>query len=112
MPDLIFHFLVLPCSSSAQRKTKGSLDSGSSLALSKGFSKWVYRLTLARWYYNYAWGWIIGYFLSTLTIYYLIPGLAGAFLVSSIPRRVQHPARRRGLGVGKDFGETVQDPAD
>jgi len=47
--------------------------------LSKGFSKWVYRLTLARWYYNYAWGWVIGYFLSTftmiVTIYYLIPGL-------------------------------------
>jgi len=39
----------------------------------------VYRLTLARWYYNYAWGWVIGYFLSTftmiVTIYYLIPGL-------------------------------------
>ena len=34
-------------------------------------------------------------------------GLAGAFLVSSIPRRVRHPARRRGLGVGKDFGETA-----
>src|SRR5438876_1072809 len=37
------------------------------------------RLTLARWYYNYAWGWVIGYFLSTftmiVTIYYLIPGL-------------------------------------
>ncbi len=36
-------------------------------------------MTLARWYYNYAWGWIIGYFLSTftmiVTIYYLIPGL-------------------------------------
>ena len=47
--------------------------------MSKGFGKWVYRLTLARWYYNYAWGWIIGYFLSTftmiVTIYYLIPGL-------------------------------------
>jgi hypothetical protein len=47
--------------------------------LSKGFSKWIYRLTLARWYYNYAWGWVIGYFLSTftmiVTIYYLIPGL-------------------------------------
>ena len=47
--------------------------------MSKGFSKWVYRLTLARWYYNYAWGWVIGYFLSTftmiVTIYYLIPGL-------------------------------------
>ena len=44
--------------------------------MSKGFSKWVYRLTLARWYYNYAWGWIIGYFLSTfsmiVTIYYLM----------------------------------------
>jgi hypothetical protein len=44
--------------------------------LSKGFGKWVYRLTLARWYYNYAWGWIIGYFLSTfsmiVTIYYLM----------------------------------------
>jgi hypothetical protein len=47
--------------------------------LSKGFGRWVYRLTLARWYYNYAWGWVIGYFLSTftmiVTIYYLIPGL-------------------------------------
>lgn len=44
--------------------------------MSKGFGKWVYRLTLARWYYNYAWGWIIGYFLSTfsmiVTIYYLM----------------------------------------
>jgi hypothetical protein len=51
--------------------------------LSKGFSKWIYRLTLARWYYNYAWGWIIGYFLSTfsmiVTIYYLIPGLRDMF---------------------------------
>jgi hypothetical protein len=51
--------------------------------LSKGFGKWVYRLTLARWYYNYAWGWVIGYFLSTfsmiVTIYYLIPGLKDAF---------------------------------
>jgi hypothetical protein len=51
--------------------------------LSKGFSKWIYRLTLARWYYNYAWGWIIGYFLSTfsmiVTIYYLIPGLRDLF---------------------------------
>jgi hypothetical protein len=51
--------------------------------LSKGFSRWVYRLTLARWYYNYAWGWIIGYFLSTfsmiVTIYYLIPGLRDLF---------------------------------
>lgn len=51
--------------------------------MSKGFSKWVYRLTLARWYYNYAWGWIIGYFLSTfsmiVTIYYLIPGLHDLF---------------------------------
>ncbi len=35
--------------------------------MSKGFSKWIYRLTLARWYYNYAWGWVIGYFLSTFT---------------------------------------------
>ena len=47
--------------------------------MSKGLSKWIYRLTLARWYYNYAWGWVIGYFLSTftmiVTIYYLIPGL-------------------------------------
>lgn len=47
--------------------------------MSKGFNKWVYRLTLARWYYNFAWGWIIGYFLSTfsmiVTIYYLIPDL-------------------------------------
>ncbi len=44
--------------------------------MSKGFGKWVYRLTLARWYYNYAWGWVIGYFLSTfsmiVTIYYLM----------------------------------------
>ena len=44
--------------------------------MSKGFSRWIYRLTLARWYYNYAWGWIIGYFLSTfsmiVTIYYLM----------------------------------------
>jgi hypothetical protein len=51
--------------------------------LAKGFGKWVYRLTLARWYYNYAWGWIIGYFLSTftmiVTIYYLIPGLRDLF---------------------------------
>ena len=51
--------------------------------MSKGFSRWVYRLTLARWYYNYAWGWIIGYFLSTfsmiVTIYYLIPGLRDMF---------------------------------
>jgi hypothetical protein len=51
--------------------------------MSKGFGKWVYRLTLARWYYNYAWGWIIGYFLSTfsmiVTIYYLIPGLKDTF---------------------------------
>lgn len=51
--------------------------------MSKGFSKWIYRLTLARWYYNYAWGWIIGYFLSTfsmiVTIYYLIPGLRDLF---------------------------------
>jgi hypothetical protein len=51
--------------------------------LSKGFGRWVYRLTLARWYYNYAWGWIIGYFLSTfsmiVTIYYLIPGLRDMF---------------------------------
>jgi hypothetical protein len=50
--------------------------------LSKGFGKWVYRLTLARWYYNYAWGWIIGYFLSTfsmiVTIYYLM-GLQNLF---------------------------------
>lgn len=49
---------------------------GSSGVLSKGFSRWIYRLTLARWYYNYAWGWIIGYFLSTfsmiVTIYYLM----------------------------------------
>src|SRR6267378_5545829 len=72
--------LVLPCLSSSQRKSKGSiLDSGFSGVLSKGFSKWVYRLTLARWYYNYAWGWVIGYFLSSftmiVTIYYLIPGL-------------------------------------
>ena len=36
--------------------------------MSKGFSKWIYRLTLARWYYNYAWGWVIGYFLSTFTM--------------------------------------------
>src|SRR5467141_5372389 len=54
-------------------------QSGFNSALSKGFSKWIYRLTLARWYYNYAWGWVIGYFLSTftmiVTIYYLIPGL-------------------------------------
>ncbi|OLB46221.1 hypothetical protein AUH73_02375 [archaeon 13_1_40CM_4_53_4] len=51
--------------------------------MSKGFGKWVYRLTLARWYYNYAWGWVIGYFLSTfsmiVTIYYLIPGLRDLF---------------------------------
>ena len=51
--------------------------------MSKGFGKWVYRLTLARWYYNYAWGWVIGYFLSTftmiVTIYYLIPGLRDMF---------------------------------
>ena len=51
--------------------------------MSKGFGKWVYRVTLARWYYNYAWGWIIGYFLSTfsmiVTIYYLIPGLRDLF---------------------------------
>ena len=51
--------------------------------MSKGFGRWVYRLTLARWYYNYAWGWIIGYFLSTfsmiVTIYYLIPGLRDLF---------------------------------
>ena len=51
--------------------------------MSKGFSKWVYRLTLARWYYNYAWGWVIGYFLSTftmiVTIYYLIPGVRDLF---------------------------------
>ncbi|HZY47942.1 MAG TPA: hypothetical protein VFE96_09120 [Candidatus Bathyarchaeia archaeon] len=51
--------------------------------MAKGFSKWIYRLTLARWYYNYAWGWIIGYFLSTfsmiVTIYYLIPGLRELF---------------------------------
>ena len=57
--------------------------SGSYRSLSKGFGKWVYRLTLARWYYNYAWGWIIGYFLSTftmiVTIYYLIPGLRDLF---------------------------------
>jgi hypothetical protein len=50
--------------------------------LSKGFGRWVYRLTLARWYYNYAWGWIIGYFLSTfsmiVTIYYLM-GLQNLF---------------------------------
>ncbi len=50
--------------------------------MSKGFGKWVYRLTLARWYYNYAWGWIIGYFLSTfsmiVTIYYLM-GLQNLF---------------------------------
>ncbi len=43
----------------------------------------MYRLTLARWYYNYAWGWVIGYFLSTfsmiVTIYYLIPGLRDSF---------------------------------
>lgn len=58
-------------------------DSEFSAVLSKGFSKWIYRLTLARWYYNYAWGWIIGYFLSTfsmiVTIYYLIPGLRDLF---------------------------------
>ena len=48
----------------AHQKTKGfTLDSGFSGVLSKGLSKWVYRLTLARWYYNYAWGWVIGYFL-------------------------------------------------
>ena len=56
---------------------------GSNISLSKGFGKWVYRLTLARWYYNYAWGWVIGYFLSTftmiVTIYYLIPGLRDMF---------------------------------
>lgn len=47
--------------------------------MANGFSKWVYKFTLARWYYNFAWAWIIGYFLSTftmiVTIYYLIPGL-------------------------------------
>ncbi len=49
--------------------------------MANGFSKWVYKFTLARWYYNFAWAWIIGYFLSTftmiVTIYYLIPGLSG-----------------------------------
>lgn len=48
--------------------------------MANGFSKWVYKFTLARWYYNFAWAWIIGYFLSTftmiVTIYYLIPGLS------------------------------------
>ncbi|OLD02559.1 hypothetical protein AUG19_09385 [archaeon 13_1_20CM_2_54_9] len=48
--------------------------------MANGFSKWVYKFTLARWYYNFAYAWIIGYFLSTfamiVTIYYLIPGLS------------------------------------
>lgn len=48
--------------------------------MANGFSKWVYKFTIARWYYNFAWAWIIGYFLSTftmiVTIYYLIPGLS------------------------------------
>jgi len=72
--------------------------------LSKGFSKWVYRLTLARWYYNYAWGWVIGYFLSTftmiVTIYYLIPGLviwSRFHYFSGAPGSEAHPQYQKAL---------------
>ncbi len=57
--------------------------------MANGFTKWVYKFTLARWYYNFARAWIIGYFLSTftmiVTIYYLTPGLSSqvSFLQSS-----------------------------
>ncbi|TMI25015.1 hypothetical protein E6H30_06180 [Candidatus Bathyarchaeota archaeon] len=56
--------------------------------MSKGFSKWIYRLTLARWYYNYAWGWVIGYFLSTftmiVTIYYRIFLVGGGWVLGKV----------------------------
>ena len=66
---------VLPCLNIADSNW-ALFGLGVFAELSKGFGKWVYRLTLARWYYNYAWGWVIGYFLSTfsmiVTIYYLM----------------------------------------
>jgi len=45
----------------------------------KGFGKLAYKLTLARWFFNFGWVWVVGFILTwinTITVvYYLIPAV-------------------------------------